>query len=96
MDDPDFRNAGTLRLARGALSAAPLPWDVEYVRKLSGHDVWYYQDPEEPAWVKYVTDNRELLHGEALVIKRPNVADAFFKVVYAVKSPRLLVLCPNW
>ena len=92
---PGFRHHNDIEAARKASRKPPFPWSKEYVKELAEYKTWTYNDPAQPPFTLALAKIRDCLVDSALVVRRADGRDEFFKFIYGVQAPRgYLALCP--
>ena len=88
---PGFNTPAAIAERRAGVGHAP-----RYFRQqMGGPDVWRHEEPNMPQWAKPLVQFRNMFCGSALVVRRDGGARDFYKMVFAVKSPKeYLALCP--
>ena len=87
---PGFGDSMAMALRRADVGHAP----VQFVQRYAGPPMWRRPEPAMPAWATPFIEYRGTFSGSALVVQGEDGARSFWKIVFAVKSPRYLALCP--
>ena len=93
MHEPSFRRAHKTDDGRPGICKSPAPWSQPYVAELGRHPTWSWQEPKQPNWATAIVQHREFFAGCGLLVSRAS-GDEWYKIVYMVKNPVYLALCP--
>ena len=83
---PAFRDSANISMRRSSVGHAPA-----YFRGPTGEEleVWHREDPTMPAWAAPLVRDRRTFMGSALAVQHPDGSCEFWKLLFAVKSPKL-------
>ena len=94
MLDAAFSSPSRVAKARADLLEPPAPWGHQYVRALSQHQVWGYKDPKQAPWANLLCRDRESFEHTGLRVVGSGGEETFWKILYLVKRPIYVALCP--